>query len=133
MNNLRKVREKKNMTQRDVALALGTYTQTVSLWETGRCEPRIKTWEKLANTLNVPTSYLMGIPDINSSAKNRIHELRQEKGLTVRELSDLVKIPKSALFRYEKGATQPSLGRLFQLASFFNTSAEYLYYRTDFK
>ena len=34
---------------------------TLSQYETGKREPKLETWNKLAEYFNVPTSYLMGL------------------------------------------------------------------------
>ena len=39
-------------------------TNTISRYETGKREPKLETWNKLAEYFSVPTSYLMGTDDL---------------------------------------------------------------------
>ena len=60
---------------------------------------------------------------------NRIKELRKEKGLTLRQLSDAVDIPASTLSRYEqtgKTARKPKFENLLKLAEFFEVAVGYV-------
>lgn len=64
---------------------------------------------------------------------NRIKELREEKGLTLRQLSKEVDIPASTLSRYEqtgKTARKPKIDNLFKLSDFFGVSIGYIQGRT---
>ncbi len=61
MNRLKELRLQHKKTQKDVAKVLGVETITISRYETGKREPKIETWDKLAMFFQVPTSYLMGL------------------------------------------------------------------------
>lgn len=60
-NRLKELRHEKNLSQTDIAKALGVTRQAISLYEKGDREPKIDTWQKLADFFKVPTEYLMGI------------------------------------------------------------------------
>lgn len=60
-NRLKEIRQEKNLSQTDIAKALGVTRQAISLYEKGDREPKIDTWQKLADFFKVPTEYLMGI------------------------------------------------------------------------
>ena len=60
-NRLKELRHEKNLGQTDIAKALGVTRQAISLYEKGDREPKIDTWQKLADFFKVPTEYLMGI------------------------------------------------------------------------
>ena len=60
-NRLKELRHEKNLSQTDIAKALGVTRQAISLYEKGDREPKIDTWQKLADFFEVPTEYLMGI------------------------------------------------------------------------
>lgn len=57
--NIKKFREKKGMTQEEMAEQLNVTRQTVSSWETGRTEPDIETLESIAATLDVTVEELI--------------------------------------------------------------------------
>ena len=63
----------------------------------------------------------------------RIYEIREEKGITRKELAQGIHVSRSSITEYEKGDTQPSLSALLQLADFFDVSLDYLMGRTDIK
>lgn len=58
---------------------------------------------------------------------NRIKELRTEKGITVKDLSDVIGISQSMLSNYENGNSEPRNQEIWdKLASFFGVSVPYL-------
>ena len=59
--NLRAARERKNMTQKDVADNIGVAKSTYSLYESGNREPNVQTIKKLADLLNVSADNLLGL------------------------------------------------------------------------
>ena len=56
----------------------------------------------------------------------RLKELRQEKGLSLRELEKEVKISSSALSRWENGQTEAKSSQLIILAKYFGVTLDYL-------
>lgn len=60
MNRIKELRKKNNYTLADVAKVLGVGTNTISRYETGKREPKIETWQKLANYFDVSVPYLQG-------------------------------------------------------------------------
>ena len=67
MNRLSELREKLNLSQREVAYDLGITPQAISLYETGQREPRLETWQKLANYFEVSVPSLMGLDEITTN------------------------------------------------------------------
>ena len=61
----------------------------------------------------------------------RLKALREKKGLTQRELADLLKVTPKAVSFYELGEREPSFSALTYLADFFNVSTDYLLGQTD--
>ena len=59
--NLRAARERKNMTQKDVADNIGVAKSTYSLYESGNREPNVQTIKKLADLLNESADDLLGL------------------------------------------------------------------------
>ncbi|XBP97373.1 helix-turn-helix transcriptional regulator [Lactobacillus crispatus] len=64
INRLRKLREDKGLTLEEVGKGVGLAANTISRYETGKREPRLKTWQKLADFFSVSVSYLQGV-DLN--------------------------------------------------------------------
>lgn len=63
MNRIRETRKLNKYSQSEVAKELGITRQAESLYETGKREPKLETWQKLANFFNVSVPYLQGIAD----------------------------------------------------------------------
>ena len=61
----------------------------------------------------------------------RIRNLREDHDLTQKELSNLLNISQVAYSYYELNKRSIPLELLSKLADFYNTSVDYLLYRTD--
>ena len=57
-------------------------------------------------------------------------DLREDRGLTQRELSKQLHISSSSISAYETGARLPSIETVFQFAEFFDVTTDYLLGRT---
>lgn len=83
MNRLKELREKNNLTLRALGQEVNMSSSRLSQYETGKREPKIETWDKLAMFFQVPPSYLMGLSnDINGWdewAKNTGYSVEQIK------------------------------------------------------
>lgn len=58
--------------------------------------------------------------------KNRIKELRQEKGMTQAQLAEVLGITHSAVAKYESGTRKLSSDILCRTSDFFDCSVDYL-------
>ena len=56
----------------------------------------------------------------------RIVELRKRKGLSQEELADILSTSRQAISKWERGESDPDIGRLKDLAVYFNVSIDYL-------
>ena len=63
--------------------------------------------------------------------KTRIRDLREDKDLTQEELSKFLNVSQVAYSYYEIDKRSIPLELLSKLADFYNTSVDYLIYRTD--
>lgn len=63
--------------------------------------------------------------------KTRIKDLREDRDLTQQELSKFLNITQVAYSYYELGKRSIPLELLCKLADFYNTSVDYLLYRTN--
>ena len=60
MNRIKELRVEKHKTQKEIAKFLNITEQALSYYERGLREPKLKTWQALANYFDVPVSYLQG-------------------------------------------------------------------------
>lgn len=64
--------------------------------------------------------------DMKYEIKNRIKELRKEKGLTQKELAKLVNKSETGLASWEQGLSEPNVNDIRMLCEIFEVSADYL-------
>lgn len=62
---------------------------------------------------------------------NRLSQLRQEKGLNMREAARQLGMPYTTYVNYEKGTREPNSETLISLAKFYGTSIDYLLCKSD--
>lgn len=64
--------------------------------------------------------------------KDRLRELRIERGITQEEVGKVVNTSKMAVSHWEKGHSEPSIAQLILLTEYFGVSADYLIGKNDF-
>lgn len=73
---------------------------------------------------NLP--YNKNMEDIKVVFKNRLKELRDEKGLSQQALAKKLNYTQTCIAKWESGTRSPSIENLAVLARFFEVSADYL-------
>lgn len=58
--------------------------------------------------------------------KDKLKELRKEKGVTQKAVADAIGVTKNAYANYEQGIREPSNQVLVALCRYYNVSADYL-------
>ena len=58
--------------------------------------------------------------------KERLRQLREEKGITQKEVARAIGVTSSDYANYEQGIREPSIDILINLCKFFNVSADFL-------
>ena len=66
MNRIKELRQKNNLTLRALGEKVNMSSSRLSQYETGRREPKLETWQKLADFFQVPVPYLQGQSDIEN-------------------------------------------------------------------
>lgn len=61
--NLKAARERKGLSQKEIAESVGVAKSTYSLYESGNREPNVQTIKKIADALNVTADELLGIDE----------------------------------------------------------------------
>lgn len=85
--NLKYAREKKGMSQKDVAEQIGVAKSTYSLYESGNREPNVQTIKKIAAVLDVSADILLGINEDYQPTTIAAHFNTED--LTQNELDDV--------------------------------------------
>ena len=65
--------------------------------------------------------------------KERLVNLRKEKGLTQYDLAQLLGFSRGQIGNYEQGSREPDQETLLKIANFFNVSSDYLLGISDIK
>ncbi|CDI58581.1 helix-turn-helix transcriptional regulator [Lactobacillus helveticus] len=59
-NRIKELRQKNNLTLKELGQKVGMANNTLSQYETGKREPKLETLKKLADYFDVPVPYLQG-------------------------------------------------------------------------
>lgn len=61
----------------------------------------------------------------------RLKEIREDKDLTQKEVAKVIHVTQQQYNKYELGINSIPVEKLNKLANYYNTSTDYLLYRTD--
>ena len=91
--NLKIARERKGLSQKDIAEKIGVAKSTYSLYESGNREPNVQTIKRIADILNVSADELLGINDepITLAAHFDGSEYTEEELNRIKEFAAFVK------------------------------------------
>jgi len=87
--NIKRIREAKNLTQKEVISAIGMGAAMYSRIENGKTEPSLTTLEKIAKALGVSLSEIFqaedGLNEVSSYDKSLMEKVRMIENLTEEE------------------------------------------------
>ena len=108
MNRLKELREKNNLTLRELGEKVNMSSGRLSQYETGKRNPKLETWQKLADFFGVPVSYLQGTDDTTSLRNYFIHTNNFIR-------TDTSKISADNLITYITNGIEPTLTEIKKL------------------
>ena len=137
---LKDLRSELNLTQEQLAQAVGLSRDTYKNYEQQRTEMSYDILFKLADYFGVSIDYLLGhqtketILDKNifegqhesEPPKIKLKDLRKKRGLSQREIAERLNLTKTTYWSYETGRTKPTIEIMFKLADYFGVSIDYL-------
>jgi len=130
---IRDLRQKRNMTLQELAHRAGLSISYLSEIELGKKQPSLETIDKISQALNISRE---GLISTNGSGTvglgGKIALLRQEKNLSLAELSEKVGISASYLCQIENGKVMPALSTLKNIAQTLDVKPESLMAATSF-
>ena len=128
---IRHRREELGISQKDLAETIGTLSQNLYKYEQNIIEniPSDKV-EALADALNVSPAYIMGW-DLNTAPANsvipeRLHSLRESRGLTLDQVGEYIGVNRATILRYENGNIEISRPVAIKLAELYGVSPSYI-------
>lgn len=124
--NIKNLRERKGMTQKELAAALGITRSALSTYEVGIREPNHATTIAIAKLFNVTLDELVMkelTPPIPMYAQNLAY-LRRKHDMTQADVANLLGVSKATSCKYENGDVEPNVEQLIKLADFFGVTMD---------
>lgn len=87
-DNLRLLRTKHRLSQKEIGDIVGVTSQAISKWENGIAEPDNDSLLKLSNYFNVSTDYLLGKNDVENQSIRYDDELEKVLFSKAKDLTD---------------------------------------------
>lgn len=138
-NKLKQLRLEHGYTIRSLAEALtesglNITSMTISRYERGEREPKLATWQKLADFFNVSVPYIQGYEspidfytsDMKDVSRQRLIRTRLSKEETQNELALILNISAQEVQNFETGDTEPSTEIWNRIAEHYDVSVVWL-------
>lgn len=126
-NRLRELRMEKGLSLREFAEKMNCSYSNIATIERGEGSLTEANIKLFSDFFGVSSDYLLGLTNEKIKVyNNRIRELRKEKGLTLRELSDKMHIDNSNLSKIERGDLGITADNLIAFAKYFEVTTDYL-------
>lgn len=90
INRIKELRAEKNISQAQLAVAVGVTADAIGKYERSDREPKLKIWQKLADYFGVSVGYLQGIEDkytgvmTDSESQVRCNKIKENMAKTLR-------------------------------------------------
>ena len=134
---LKKLRKKSGLSQKEFAERVGVHMQSVSKWERGVMLPDISALDSIASALSVSVDELLGFPapvavasgffDAQAFGK-RLAQARRDKEKTQIEIESELGFSSGSLSRWESGQFCPDAEQLMLLCEALSVSPQALYF-----
>lgn len=132
---IKKMREEKELTQKEIAKILNVTQQTYSIWEKGNKIVPLKHLNTIANYYDISMDYLTGISDEkNKSLKikaldkknigKNLQNFRKKYQITQNVLANQLNTTHSVISAYENGKTLILTAFLYQICKKWNVSMD---------
>lgn len=120
-----RARQRKGMTQRELADAIGISTITLQTWESGRYHAPLIKLIMIAEVLDVDVRVLVE-PEPTPEPDYYIAKIRRAKGMTQAQLAEAIGRSRIQVSNYESGAFNPPPEILDKIASVLGVSMDQL-------
>lgn len=114
---IREAREALNMSQRDLAKAIGISPNTLCGYETGLHDPKSDQLVRIAKTLHTTVDFLLGITDSNSAHTNSSMMLTDDELHLINTFRCLTDAAKGRLLGYADGIAESNKKETYQNAN----------------
>lgn len=134
---LKKLRNKTNLTQAELAEKLNLHVQTISRWERGSSLPDMAMYGMLSSILAVSLEELWGLPVPNESVNGLFDVVKLGKAIAVErkrlnesqdDLANVAMVSSDTVSKWERGVICPDIDTFLTLANHFAILPSALYY-----
>ena len=122
-NRIKELRQKNSLTLEKLGEKVDIAKNTLSRYESGKREPKIESWQQLADYFGVSVPYLQGFDE---HKPNRLKELRDKKKVSQGDLAKVTGLTRQAISNYENNERNPNDKVWQQLADYFEVSVSYI-------
>lgn len=142
--NLRKIRERQGISQRETARLLKISKSSYNYYETGEYIISLNHLNDFCNKFHVSMDYVVGLTDININSNitkryrinpkiigMRIKKIRKKKKMTQIDLAELLNTSQSNISAYENGKNMVLTAFAYTMAKNFNISLDYIVGRSN--
>ncbi|MBE5059076.1 helix-turn-helix transcriptional regulator [Lactobacillus crispatus] len=113
MNRIKQLRKEKGLSQAQLAKEVGISNQIISFYENNKREPKIETWQALADFFKVSVPYLQGIEDKRNNGYSKDYIYKQ--------LDDAYKKDYPLTFELEPPFTSPFISARDEIEDYCKT------------
>ena len=117
---IKAARKSAGISQAELAERIGVPYQSIGQWERNERNPKIETLQRIADALSIPVYQLFG-PEPNEISNN-LKRIRLGRGLTQKELGDLLGVSQATVGQYETNQNPPKLETLQRIADALSIS-----------
>lgn len=129
-NKIRTHRLERGFTLKELAEKAEVSYSFVSAVERDLKRPSIPTLKRIADTLNIPLTYLVG-ESTEGNSGNKIRFIREGRSLSLEDLAENTGMSVEELEQYEKGSQRPSLESLETIADALGVTIRYFLDQTQ--
>ena len=126
--NLKSFRQRRNLTQEELANMIGVKRYTIADWEQGRTQPDLLSLKKLANVFMIPIDYLLDNKSIDYQydLSNNLSTIRKKEGINKYDMAKLLDLPYDLYNQYEENNYRLPDNLIVKICEIFHVSADYL-------
>ncbi len=140
--NLRKIREEYDLSQRQMAKILNIGKSSYNYFETGEHIIPLKHLNNFCNTFHVTMDYLCGLTDVKTHTTKsyklnreiisfRLKKIRLQNNLSQTDLAKILNTSQSNISFYENNKTLILTAFIYNFAKYFDVSLDYIMGRSN--
>lgn len=141
-NKLKELREEKNITQEQLAKAIGIERSSYNQFEQQYDIIPVNRLNQVANYFNTSIDFIFNFTDSRNYknikqalnidiSKLRLKEFRKENNLTQDKLANILQVSQSTIAYIERGRNLIATAFLYEICKKYHISADYLLGKTD--